>query len=126
MYYNQILFTNILRLLSELGMTKTELSERAHVSISFLSDLTTGKANPSLRVMEAISTALETPLPVLLEFSDLDKETLDALAGGVAPQSLPPGFQRVTAILTDFQAFRVKQWDAENIRRVYPKAAQKE
>lgn len=126
MYYNQILFTNILRLLSELGLTKTELSERAHVSISFLSDLTTGKANPSLRVMEAIANALETPLPVLLEFSDLDRETLDALAGGPAPQSLPPGFQRVTAVLTDFQAFRVKQWAAENHGRVYSKVPKKD
>jgi hypothetical protein len=29
------------------------------VSISFLSDLTTGKANPSLKVMEAIANALK-------------------------------------------------------------------
>ncbi|WP_338423310.1 helix-turn-helix domain-containing protein, partial [Xylella fastidiosa] len=40
--YNIIFFTNILRLLDERGMTKYELSEKAGISISFLSDLTNG------------------------------------------------------------------------------------
>ena len=74
--YKVIFFTNVLRILDERGMTKNELSERSGVSISFLSDLTTGKANPSLKVMEAIASALETPLPLLLESTDLDKHTL--------------------------------------------------
>ena len=47
--YKYIFFTNVLRILDERGMTKKELSERSGVSISFLSDLTTGKANPSLK-----------------------------------------------------------------------------
>ena len=97
--YNYIFFTNVLRLLDERHMTKKELSDRSGVSISFLSDLTTGKANPSLKVMEDIAQALETPLPLLLESTDLDKEALDALAGGKAPRSLPPGFERVAAVL---------------------------
>jgi transcriptional regulator with XRE-family HTH domain len=112
--YNQILFTNILRLLEEQGMTKTNLAEKAGVSISFLSDLTNGKANPSLKIMEAIAEALETPLPALLELTDLDRATLYALAGGHAPRSLPEGFLRVSAVLTEFQAFTVRQWDQEN------------
>nr|ACU65309.1 TrbA [Pseudomonas putida] len=68
-------------------MTKKELSDRSGVSISFLSDLTTGKANPSLKVMEDIAQALETPLTLLLESTELDKEALDALAGGKAPEA---------------------------------------
>lgn len=84
--YNYIFFTNVLRLLDERHMTKKELSDRSGVSISFLSDLTTGKANPSLKVMEDIAQALETPLPLLLESTDLDKEALDALAGGNTPK----------------------------------------
>lgn len=112
--YNQILFTNVLRLLEELGMTKNELAHRAGISISFLSDLTNGKANPSLKVMESIAEALETPLPTLLELTDLDRETLDALAGGHAPRSLPEGLYRVSVILTEFQAFTARQWDQEN------------
>lgn len=111
--YNYIFFTNVLRILEELRMTKHELSERSGVSISFLSDLTTGKGNPSLKVMEAIARALDTPLPLLLEATDLDKATLDALAGGKAVSSLPPGFQRVSVILPDFRAFQARQWADE-------------
>jgi transcriptional regulator with XRE-family HTH domain len=108
--YNYIFFTNVLRLLDERHMTKKELSDRSGVSISFLSDLTTGKANPSLKVMQDIAKALEAPLPLLLESTDLDKDTLDALAGGKAPQSLPAGFERVAAVLPSHQAFIVKKW----------------
>jgi transcriptional regulator with XRE-family HTH domain len=109
--YNHIFFTNILRFLDERRMTKKELSEKSGVSISFLSDLTTGKANPSLQVMESIASALGKPLPMLLESTDLDRESLDALAGGKAQLSLPPGYERVAAILPEHQAFIVKKWD---------------
>ncbi len=102
-------------------MTKYDLAQRAEISISFLSDLTNGKANPSLKIMEAIADALETPLPTLLEMTDLDKEALDALAGGHAPRSLPEGYFRVAAILTEFQAFTVKQWDEENRKHLQDK-----
>jgi transcriptional regulator with XRE-family HTH domain len=109
--YNEILFTNILRLLDERGMTKNELAEKADISNSFLSDLTNGIANPSLKIMEAIADALETPLATLLEYTDLDPKALDALAGGKARRSLPEGFVRVSAVLPDHQAFIVRKWD---------------
>ncbi len=88
--YNLIFFTNILRLLEERGMTKQELSQKAGVSISFLSDLTNGKANPSLRVMESIANALDVALPVLLETTDLDEHSLMLMADGKPVKSLPP------------------------------------
>lgn len=119
--YNQILFTNILRLLDELDMTKNDLAIKAGISISFLSDLTNGKANPSLKVMEAIADALETSLPTLLELTDLDKAALVELAGGRTSRILPEGFFRVSAILTEFQAFKVQQWDQENRNRLQAK-----
>lgn len=109
--YNQIFFTNVLRILDERGMAKNELHERAGVSISFLSDLTNGKANPSLKVMEKIAEALETPLPLLLESTDLDRDTLDALAGGKAPQSLPKGLVRISAVVPEVHAFQIRKWD---------------
>jgi transcriptional regulator with XRE-family HTH domain len=112
--YNQIFFTNVLRLLDEQGMTKHELSELAGMSVSFLSDLTNAKANPSLKIMESIAKALDTPLPALLEMTDLDRDTLDALAGCKAPSSLPPGLVRVAAVLNEYQAFTVRQWDEAN------------
>lgn len=119
--YNQIFFTNVLRLLDEQRMTKSELADKAGISVSFLSDLTNGKANPSLKIMEAIAEALQTALPVLLEMTDLDRATLDALAGGHALHSLPEGYVRLTAILTEFQGFTVRQWDQENRKKLIMK-----
>ncbi len=116
--YNYIFFTNVLRILDELHMTKQELSERSGVSISFLSDLTTGKGNPSLKVMEAIAKALDVPLPLLLESTDMDKAALDALAGGKAPSSLPPGFERVSVILPEHRAFVVKKWGDQAKKKI--------
>jgi transcriptional regulator with XRE-family HTH domain len=112
--YNTIFFTNVLRLSDELGLSKNALADRAGISVSFLSDLTNGKANPSLKIMEAIAAALEMPLPPLLEMTDLDRETIRVLAGDKAASSLPDGLVRSTAILTEYQAFMVRQWDQEN------------
>lgn len=123
--YNQIFFTNVLRLLDERGMTKNELSELAGMSVSFLSDLTNAKANPSLKIMESIAKALDTPLPALLEMTDLDRDTLDALAGGKAPRSLPSGLVRVAAVLNEYQAFTVRQWDEANRKLLTCKKSKK-
>lgn len=117
-FYHQIFFTNILRILDERGMTQDELAVRSGISSAFISALTRGKANPSLATMEAIAKALDTALPVLLESTDLDREALDELAGGKAPKSLPPGFERVSAVLTSFQAYQVKSWDEANKRKI--------
>ncbi|SEO25327.1 transcriptional regulator, XRE family [Nitrosospira multiformis] len=124
-FYHQIFFTNILRVLDERRMTQEELAERSGVSTSFISDLANGRANPSLRTMEAIAVALETPLPTLLESTDLDREALNELAGGKALQSLPQGYQRISAILTDYQAFLVEEWDEVNRKRLREQASPK-
>lgn len=118
MLYHCIFFTNVLRVLDELHMTKHDLSVKAGVSVSFLSDITTGKANPSLKVMEDIAKALETPLPLLLESTDLDKAALEALAGEKVPSSLPPGYERVAVVLPEHQAFIVKKWGEEARQRL--------
>nr|WP_275116364.1 transcriptional regulator [Vibrio diabolicus] len=113
MVYNFIFFTNVLKILDERHMTKSELAERSGVSISFLSDLTSGNANPSLKVLELIATALDTPLPLLLESTDLNKESLEALAGCKVASSLPPGYERVSVVLPEHKAFQVKKWGEE-------------
>ncbi|MFC5461007.1 transcriptional regulator [Massilia niabensis] len=112
--YNLILLTNILRILDDVGMSKNELAKKAGMSVSFLSDLTNDHANPSLRIMEAIAQALDTPLPALLETTDLDRQSLEELAGGASKLSLPEGYARVSAIVTEFEAFTVRQWDQKN------------
>lgn len=109
--YHEILFTNILRLLDERGMTKNDLAVKADISNSFLSDLTNGSANPSLKIMAAIADALDTPLTALLETTDLDPKLMEALSGGKARRSLPQGYVRVAAVLPEHQAFIVRKWD---------------
>ncbi|MGZ8158108.1 MAG: helix-turn-helix domain-containing protein [Methylobacter sp.] len=114
--YNQIFFTNVLRLLQEQGMTKEELAAEAKISNSFLSDITNGNGNPSLRIMTAIAKALGAPLPTLLEQTDLDNETLNELAGGSFSNSLPDGYTRFSAILkTGYQVAQVKEWHKKNL-----------
>lgn len=117
-FYHEIFFTNILRILDERGMTNDELSERSGISASFISDLARGKANPSLRTMEAIAAALDIALPALLESTDLDRAALDELAGGKTRSSLPKGYERVTVILTSFEAFVAKGQDEVNRKKL--------
>jgi transcriptional regulator with XRE-family HTH domain len=117
--YIQIFETNILRLLEEHDMTKQELADKADISISFLSDLTHGKANPSLKIMQSIADAFEVPLPYLLESTELSFEQLAELrqdSPAFSKPSLPAGYERVSAILPAFQAFQVRQW-AEAARK---------
>lgn len=121
MYYATIFFTNVLRLLDERDMTKSELSKVSGVSMSFLSDVTTGKGNPSLEVMEKISVALGVPLSLLLESTDLDKDALSALSDGkVHNFGLPAGYVRVTAVLPEHQAFIVNKWNDEARHKLRP------
>ncbi len=116
--YNQILFTNVLRLMDELDISRQELAEKAGVSVSFLSDLTNGKANPSLKVMESIALALETPLPTLLEMTDLDQDSLEILAGRKIASSLPDGYVRVSVILPRAYAYEVIDRGAATLKKI--------
>ena len=110
--YIHIFYTNVLRIMDDHGLNKQELADRAGVSISYLSDLTNGKANPSLEIMQRIAEALDTPLPLLLESSDLTPEQLAEAHGErmVRRSSLPPGYVWVTAMLPELQAYQVGKW----------------
>ncbi|WP_417519354.1 transcriptional regulator [Marinobacter sp.] len=116
--YKYIFFTNVLRLLGERRMTKSELADLSSVSGSYLSDLTTGNANPSLEIMESIANALEVPLPLLLESTDLDKASLDSLFGRKMLNSLPAGYVRISVVLPDHKAFQVKKWGEETRKKL--------
>jgi transcriptional regulator with XRE-family HTH domain len=100
-------------MLGEQRMTKNELAERSKVSPSFLSDLTTGSGNPSLKTMEAIASALGTPLPMLLEATDMPEDVLEQLKDGKFSKALPPNFEWVAAALPSHQAFIVRRWAKE-------------
>ena len=116
--HNMIFFTNVLRLLDERGMTKLELAKLTGVSISVLSEITNGKGNPTLKTMTAIAEALQTPLPMLLESTDLDAKLLDEADGVHLPASLPAGYCRTCAVLTHHQAFQVRKWHDHNLAKL--------
>lgn len=113
MLYHLIFFTNVLRVLESRGMQKNELAKLTGISPAFLSDLTNGKTNPSLKTMERIAEALDVSLPWLLESTDLDHQSLVVLSGGKYNASLPEGYERITAVLPAQKAYIVKQWEAE-------------
>lgn len=117
MLYNLIFFTNVLRILEEQRMSKQQLSKLSGVSLSFISDITTGKGNPSVGTMEQIAGALRTPLPFLLECNDLPQEILIKLGAIPNAGSVAPGYSRVSVVLSDFRAFVVKGWAAEDAKR---------
>ena len=112
--YRDTFFTNVLKILYERDMTNDELSEKSQISGSYISQLSRGKANPSLKTMCAIADALGVPLPALLEETDLSRKALAKLSGGKVHSSLPKGYERVSAILTSFEAFVVREQDEAN------------
>jgi transcriptional regulator with XRE-family HTH domain len=77
------------------------------VSISFISDLTNGKSNPSFRIMERIADALDGPLPALLRKIDLDSQLLKTLVVG-KPRDITEGYERVSLILPSHQTYVAK------------------
>jgi transcriptional regulator with XRE-family HTH domain len=121
--YNHIFFTNILRILDEKGITKEQLSKISGVSMGFICDLTNGKGNPSLRIMEQIADALDTPLPALLEETDLDRQSLEVLTGGKL-RGVAEGYERVSLILPSHQAFIARQWAKEAMEHLRKKRAE--
>ncbi|MCG7556243.1 MULTISPECIES: helix-turn-helix domain-containing protein [Pseudoalteromonas] len=108
--YDKIFFTNVLRIMAERKMSNSELHKLSGVSASFLSDLTSGKGNPSIRTMEAISNALSIPLPLMLEHVESEIWAL-LTDSALKIEELPQGFERVGAILPEHKAFQVKEWD---------------
>lgn len=65
------------------GYTQSTLSERAHISVSYLSLLEKGKRDPNLSTLQDISTALEVPTSILM-FLASDKEELDGVSEELA------------------------------------------
>ena len=51
---------------TEQHLTLTELSVRAHVAVSHISDIERGATNASIEVIESLSRALRVSLPSLL------------------------------------------------------------
>ncbi len=112
--YRKILCINIMRYAALRGLKKQDLAAKADVSLSYISDVTNAKGNPSLDTMAAIADALEVPLTALLEPPPVGTDGWDAsLADSLRDETklgVPAGFQRVSAIVTDHQAFQIRKW----------------
>ena len=59
--------------------------------------------------MERIVDARDEPLPELLEKTDLDSQSLKALAVG-KPRGIAEGYERMSLILPSHQTYAAKQW----------------
>lgn len=65
------------------GYTQSQLSEKANISVSYLSLLEKGKRDPNLSTLQDISTALDVPTSILM-FLASDKEDLDGVSEELA------------------------------------------
>lgn len=115
MLHKQILCINIMRYLALRGLTKTELAAKADVSLSYISQVTNSKGNPSLETVAAIADALEVPLVALLETpavgtDDWNSNLTDSITKDDAKLGLPHGYRRISAIVTEHQAFQISKW----------------
>ncbi len=108
-----VFHSNITRALKAQNITKQELSRRSGVSVSFLSDLTNGKANPSLKVISMVADALGV--------SEVELLTSPRSGMIVETEGFPIGVVEIkSAVVPEQKAFIIKQWDAQtraNIER---------
>ena len=115
MVHKQILCINIMRYLALRGLKKSDLAAKSNLSLSFIPDVTNSKGNPSLETMAAIADALEVPLVALLQPPPVGTDgwsdcVADSLLRDDAKLGLPHGYQRVSAIVSEHQAFQVAKW----------------
>jgi transcriptional regulator with XRE-family HTH domain len=96
--------------MDELDMSKKALAEKAGIGTTTLYEMSSGQGNPTIKLMEAIATALEVPLPYLLERTDMDQEFLEELGLSEGFDGIAPGYERVCVILPKSQAFIAKKW----------------
>ena len=118
--YKIILSSNIRRLMRENNISSVELSEKSGVSIAFFNALVNGRENPSLRIIAQIAQALNTPLPMLLDDTDMDIKTMESLAQQKLYE-FPDELVWQGGVLNKYQAFQVRQWSKENKKTLLDK-----
>lgn len=116
--YNYIFVSNLRSALEDRQLSRSRLSELSGISPSFLFELLSGKANPSLKVMEAIAEALEIPLEMLLSSASIDRRELERRAGRNAAWTMPNGYESVFAVIPQHQAFMVRKWAKRSLQRL--------
>lgn len=61
---------NVIRLRKERGISQENFAARCRISTRYLSTIETGRANPSIDVLERISRAFDISLEELVHFPD--------------------------------------------------------
>jgi transcriptional regulator with XRE-family HTH domain len=98
----RILARNLLQRIEELDLTRAEVSRQSGVSVRFLSAVARESANPSVLTLEDLADALGTTVAALL----------------VETEPLPPGFERLSVVLSTEHAATVKRWAGEAEREL--------
>ncbi len=68
----------------ERGMSQEELSEKASISVKYLSAIERGKANPTLDIFSGLANVLKINLPNLFDYEVEPKELAHLVAAIIA------------------------------------------
>lgn len=112
--YLQIFFKNVRLQLDQQGLAIREFCRQAGITPPTYWKISNGEGNPTLSTMEAIANALNVPLPSLLDTSHLTPDALASIEGRkprTSPTPCPPGYERVSAVVTKFQAWQIRKWE---------------
>lgn len=124
--YNSIFTEHINRIVTERKITKQELATIAGVSAAFITALTRGEGNPTLKTMQAMADGLCIPLPLLLK--PLESEEWQAILTlsshkPVPTAVLPQGYGIIKeAVLPAHKVFVVEQWIKEAKKKIPKKS----
>lgn len=75
------------------GLTQEDLAERAEVSVRFISQLETGKRQPSLSALAALAAGLMIPMSVLVAAIERNLRIFDGDAEQSASAELDDSFE---------------------------------
>lgn len=90
----------------ERKLTLRELSQKADISISFLSDIENGRSNPSLERLKAIAEALNTTVSYLLgEEQDTPVTPADNTAEAYIPEEYKKKYKVTKRDLMQYEDF---------------------
>ncbi len=119
--YNQIFTSHINRIITEKNITKYEFAELTGISTAFVTALTRGEGNPSLKIMAAIAEGLRIPLPLLLKPVESDewRAIITISSMNNHKTATPQGYSIIeNAILPTHKAHEVEQWSKETKRKL--------
>lgn len=124
--YNSIFTNHINRIIAEKNITKQELAAIAGVSAAFITALTRGEGNPTLKTMQAMAQGLRIPLPLLLKPLESDEwQAILSLSSHAqaAETDVPMGYGIVEqAVLPAHKVFVVEQWVKETKKKLQKKS----